>query len=276
MTPSPDKLDQLLQQWANERSLSRDDLSALQRAIKQRVADGQQPAAEQLSLASLPKRRSRPFVALTLSVAAVLLIAFGISSYRHHQEELARLANVDGAIDPNGHTNRLPLEVVFQYGDLQRHRRLLAEFQHVFGQRITWISNVNGRVDVGLASDASRKHAASDRYVAIRLTLVSGSAKENRWELVRSFDVLANEQEYVEVPSELSEESPLVLWAYPVDEGVISIDLRCRLLAPNGEPVSTSEIRHAGDRSPIHVFQRDGVEYRLYQTAVLLENDDLS
>lgn len=266
MTPNADnQLDRLLEDWADKSAASAEELAVLKRRVVERLVDG---SASDLKLAR-PSTVSRRFVAAVLATAAVLLVLVGVWRYPLWQPTTGSPSQFASVFD--GHDSAGSFEAYWPK-HLVRQQRLLAEYQDVFGHGLAWVAETEQSCDVGLAASGSKEIAPSE-YVAIQLWLVARNKQDGQSE-VHTISVLVGREELVEIPAAAGG-GRLAIWAYPVDEEMISIDFRYQPSSVVGAEIDGSNLQRVGRVTNIRSFERDGVEYRLYQTADLLDGDDL-
>lgn len=272
MTGNPDKLDRLLQKWAEENSASPEELATL----KQRILVGSATESHTVTLPDrepTSSRRPRRYRLAVLAAAATLLIAL---FFVHAWRQSAKPSNLaDGLQKLELMTDRhgpeasfLPVPADF----VKNQARKLVAFQEVFEQQVAWVAESNGRSAMSLHAIDSTASAAPANYVAIQLALWSRPRGES-WKRVQFFTVLANREELVEFTNANGETSQLAVWAYPIDDELISIDLRYQPPGLAGVQIDSSDLLRRSETTNIHSFEQDGVEYRLFQLADLLDDD---
>jgi hypothetical protein len=166
-----------------------------------------------------------------------------------------------------------------------KRRRLLAPLAAIAAAIL--VAFFAGRTMRPLASDDDFAHLIMSRadrikllgrdFVAVRLTLVARTTSSKEWKEVQSLDVVTRREEVVEVAAKSDRHPALTLWAYPLDDNMISIDLRYEpsefaglSKLPSDFAIESSTVQSLGEPAPVMSFENDGVEYRLYQSAVLL------
>jgi hypothetical protein len=260
--PQDNQLDDLLQNWARSRAVRTDDLASLELRIKDRML------TEHLSMGPQPQsasasRNGSQFLKVFVGIAAAILIAlFGWWYLR-----------------PSG-TNADFAQTASPSAD-QAH--VLAEYQKVFGPELSWYVEQPSRSEIGLRQSGSQPSATPHDFVAIRLLLFARPASGKEWKEIQALDVVACPEEVVEVAAESDRHTTLILWAYPLDKKMISIDLRYepsefarRTNVPSGISIESSSVQSLGELAPVYSFEREGIEYRLYQSAVLLPENGVS
>jgi hypothetical protein len=257
--PQDHQLDHLLQDWAQRHAVGADDLASLERRIKDHLA-----TEHRLTSATQPQsvaaRASRRVSAALVGLAAALLIALFGWWYLKPRD-----SSVDVAQAPSPPRD-------------QAH--LLAEYQEVFGPELCWLVEQPSRSEIGLRPPKSQPSAVPNDFVAVRLLLVARPASGQEWKEIQALDVVARREEVVEVVAESDRQTALTLWAYPLDDKMVSIDLRYKpsefagqATIPAGVAIESSSVQSLGESAPVYSFERDGVEYRLYQSAVLVSGN---
>ena len=261
MNPSKDnRLDRLLEAWADKSAASAEPLSILRQKIDEQLDSNKAVTLE------LPRRSTatRRYVAISLAVAAVLLLAFGVWRSPLGRQptdtplQFATLRSYDSAGSFQAYWRK----------HLLHQKQLLTEYREVFGQGVTWVTETEQGCDVGLISTDKSNRLPSE-YLVVQLWLVARNQQSGQSE-VRTISVLAGRDEVVELPAAAGG-GHLVLWAHPVDEAMISIDLRYQP-ASTGIQIDGSNLQRVGQVTNIHSFEQDGVEYQLYQTADLIHH----
>lgn len=266
-----DQLDRLLTQWAVSRAANADDLAALRRRVGARLTaeSGKTGAVD-----PLPRPASRPArkLAAALALAAAALAAIACWSWDGPTREAEnRLASAAPDAGP-------PLPAA----DTEADRARLAAFRELFGAQFSWLVEQSNREELGILPDVADAQSAADAFVAVRLVLVSRPVGENTWNEVQTVNILARREELVEASWQADRQASLEMWAYPLDDDLIAIDLRFDPhlnsgASPSGERfvIESSSIQASGSSTQLQSFERGGVEYRLYQTADVLQGEDL-
>ena len=204
-------------------------------------------------------------MAVILGAAASVLIALAI-----RPDDPTALDAVK-----NGGAAGSPPEVVELVDVPAGAPKVVREFLSVFGPELNWIAERDERSDFGLGeAPHSAAVPATEAFVAVRLSLWSRSANSGPWKAVQTINVYARSEAYVHVPS-ASQASELELWAYPLGDGLICVDLRYDPHVHGRKTVEQSVVQPAGKAVRLCDFEQDGVEYRLFQSATVLEPGDL-
>ncbi len=203
-----------------------------------------------------------------LAVAASLLVIAGYSWWLAPRDQVAPTA---ASSDPS-----IPAI------DWTANRQVLAEYQNLFGSEFQWIIEQPARTEVGIRPSATTAPTPPGEFVVVRLMLMARPVDTNDWREVQRVNVVAQREEVVEIADVAGRHSSFALWAYPVEGGMISVDLRYNPstisgTSPTIESISieSSSLQPRGRTTQIRSFVSGGVEYRLYQSADLLDGEDV-
>jgi hypothetical protein len=269
-----DQLDRLLKDWANRTASGAEDLEVLQTRIDE-ARDADTPPGVELAIQRSLHGRWR-IVACVTAAAAVLVVAVAL---RQHVVP-------DGAVGSGmkpisnaamQYPNPLPLNT----WTIDQHAELLAKFREVFGDDLTWIVQEGGQISVGLQETRSAKRAANGEFVTVQLMLwarpINNDGREQFWRQLESFNIVTGSEELVEAHMNEDGKMQLRVWAFPVDDDLISIDVQYQTADLSGVIIESSSLQPAGrdNYRIILSFEKDGMEYRLYQIADLLHENDL-
>lgn len=259
--PKDNQLDQMLQDWAQSHAVVADDLASLERRIKDRLVTEHRltPATQPQSVAA---RAGRWVSAAVVGIAAAMLIAlFGWWNLKPRDDSVDVVQATSPPID-------------------QAH--LLAEYQEVFGPELCWLVEQPSRSEIGLRSPRPQASAMPNDFVAVRLLLFARPTGGAKWKEIQALNVVARREEFVEVGAESDRQTALTLWAYPLDDKMISIDLRYepsefagQASILSGVAIESSSVQDLGESAPVYSFEHEGIEYRLYQSAVLLPGNGI-
>ncbi len=261
------QLDRLLENWADKNTASAEDLTTLQQRVVEQLADDEANAVDWPTPSTLLRSKgSRRFVVAGLAAAAVLFIAIGFWRYSPTDSQ----PQLTGGLGLDGYDLAGSEESFEAYWSkfLKHQGRLLTEYHDVFGRDVAWVVETEQNCEVGLAAADAREVVPSE-YVVIHLWLVARNLRDGHTEKIDTISVLAGREELVEIPAAFGG-SRLAIWAYPIDEKMISIDLRYRPSSVADVEIDGSNLQQVGQVTNIHSFERDGVEYRLYQSAEVL------
>lgn len=263
-----DQLDRLLTTWATKTASSEEDLEALRKAIRRGSDDVETPPGVELArLLQKSHNRWRIVAGLTTAAAAaaaVLLITIG-TWYRTEPNgtEGSGLKPLSHALAQYPH----PLPKNTLSTDTQL--RIWQEHRRVFGSELAWIADRDGQTEIGLTDPSVRSNFKE--LIAVRLVLWSRPTNNGQWQEVESFHVMSGREELVQVASSGEDSTPLEIWVYPLDQELVSIDLIFRPNLPDAPTLKQSVLQSMGEYTQVADFEKNGVEYRLYQTAEVLD-----
>lgn len=243
--PSDNKLEKQLASWANLRASQPERLEPLVDRIRSDWSNQSKIVPTTVTAFERPNSNNRrlAWVAATAATAAALWLAFVIS----HQNDSAFTE-----LSWNEHT--------------RQQTELLSRCHELFGEQLAWMVESGDRNDLGLTFNTK----PTNSYVAIRLRLTARTMGSDEWRVVQTLNVIAAGESYVHFPANDADATQLSLWAYPLDNRVISIDLQYQ---PKNLPETLIEasVAQVGNESQtVSNFEKNGVEYRLYQTAELI------
>ncbi len=263
-----DQLDQLLENWGNKKNAAcAKDLATLRQRVVERLDDDSAATIE----LQMHSTSTRSFLAAGLAAAAILLVSVGIWRYSLEQpptDNPLQLAFGTAPWESSGTFEG------YWAKHLRHQGQLLTECNKVYQHRVAWVAETEQNCDIGLATtDAGEVVSNENEYVVIQFWLVANNPKEGQPK-VHTITVLASREEWIEIPATIGG-GPLALWAYPIGDGMISIDLRYQPASVVGIEIDGSNLQRIGQVTNIHSFEQDGIEYRLYQTADLIDDKDL-
>jgi hypothetical protein len=264
------RLDELLRRWADSRQ-ENGDLEDLQQRIlatcREQTADGvarhPQPAAE--TNRGLRRRR---WPAVWFAAGAVAASVVAMCCYS--------LLGPDG-IGP-GPVDPLPSELAWlQESELAEKLTLANEMERLFGDRFRWIGETNDRVllEVGESDTVVEEGSPRQARLAVRVVAVRRNVGEERWTPVWAADVVTRQEQVVRFapdPAGSLDGVDFAMWAYAVEDGVIAIDSELSL----GELSLRSTfngLQRSGIPLAVHEVEQDTVQYRVFQTVVILDGE---
>lgn len=272
-------LDQILHQWADERAADPEHLDILQKRIVSTLELEHRHLPASRPRPAMPPIVSRHSVAsrFPVGLAAVVLVALvwfaqvAGESILNHQ-----LAGEDGSLPPDS--------VWLNQGQLDGQAVLLTEMEQLFGDRLNWLAETGERVELGLDevtdSVGSAANDTASSPIAIRMVVEKREAGDKSWKSAWTIDVVSRSEELVEMTPQSSDDVSVMLWAYALPDGTIAVDSELawrhqndEVLANSSSPVRTtiSNVQQDGQPSEAFVSEADGVEYRVFQTAAVLD-----
>jgi hypothetical protein len=125
---------------------------------------------------------------------------------------------------------------------------------------------------LGLSSDENMRPS---RFIAVRFVIESRGPNDSVWKPVRALDFLTLSEETLETSLASNHGASVAIWAYTMPDGMISVDSDLVLSGPVPINVSSSRLISSGTPTEIWQTEQDGVKYRVYQAAELLDNEQL-
>ena len=260
-------LDRILKEWASSHEPEKRDIESLEQRLLSRLLDQQPVGISRFATRETGSHgRWRNVAVLTAAAAALVFVSLAI--HKIAVRESLDMANAGSGTEPFA-------PALLTQTDAEHGKRLLAELQNVFDRQVIWISEDSTEVSVGV-SPASEAHVTPpDGFVAIRVTLVARRAPSESWKVVDEMNVIAGEQQAVELPQGSQADSGVFVWAYPLADGSIAVDFSGWKAGPDKVSISSSNVLKPGQLSTIREYTKDGVEYRVFQATELLKNDNL-
>ncbi|MEQ8790980.1 MAG: hypothetical protein RIC55_32255 [Pirellulaceae bacterium] len=258
-----DDLDRVLAAWAARNAADGEQLLRLENRIHAALDAEQSPELEEAAIQRRQAARWRRIAIVSLSSAAVLLVAL-LASW------LTRSTPAPGA-RPNEFAR-------ISNDDVARKRVLLAEMEHLFDGRVEWIAEsadnrrgADNDIRVGLVEGSSRDTRAA-RPLVVRLVVIRRTSEERQWRPVRVTDVVLRDEQYVQLPPQADDPAQLSLWSYVLPDGMVALDTDLDLPGDVSLEADSSNLQEAG--VPLKVFStHDGdAEYEVYQTVRLLDD----
>jgi len=260
------ELDQLLKQWAERRQQEK-SLDQMHGQIMSawHEEEAQRPSSADvhrvLRLSSRYTIRERA-VWFAIGVVAALIVAVGVSF----------ISDGDSGSVPAPSMREI---VELRAGQLTEKARLLREMERMFENRLEWIAETDGRVLLEIQQEDLSGGAHESSGVAVRVVVVQRNADQPQWTPVWAVDLVAREERVIRLTPEtgaLPEGAELSLWTYAADEQMIAVDSNLSL---GNIPVesTSSGLQQSGIPAVIHKTDRDGVQYQVYQTVAMLDNE---
>ena len=270
----PDDLDRLLQAWATGREASAERLSALKGRIVSQLNDPSTlPIVPQSPSSRSRDRRRGPGYSLRsgpawflLAAASVLFIfAAGYWLGGNRPQDLPVVVTAPSDL-PAGLAS-LPKE------QLLAKARLFAEMRTVFGGQLQWIAETTDHIELGLAKEAV--DADGDHPLMVHVVVERRAAGSADWKIVWATDVVANDQQPVVLrPTTGALPAALSLWAYRLPDGTVFVESDLTLRGADSAVRSASaSILQNNRATEVGSVDADGAEYRIFQTAAVLDGD---
>lgn len=250
---SQPELDQVLQRWAASRRADALRLDALRgRIFRQTIEEPYAPQA--ITLAS--GRRSYPWrYAAAGCLAASLLLGSALLWSAGDPDPTAE------GTTPSAH----------RFSVSQR-AEVAAAYQELFGRDLAWVVEDQRRAEIGLKTGSAGAPDSATPVVAIRLVIWTRPAGGATWQELHTLDVLTESERLIQTSGHTGGAPPLALWAYPIDDNHIAIDVALQIGKQPKELVEGSFVQRYGEYTNVLTVVRDGKEYRIFQIAEVLNN----
>ena len=262
-------LEQVLQQWNESKQADEEHLNRLSDHLVASIPEWTTEAEEQQGMAAPPvvssttpeeRARWRWWLA---SAALILIVASGLWLL-YWEGNRSDTDSKEMALARNARR--------FAQADLEHQQRLLQEMQEVYGGRMAWVADVDGKLDVNLASNREVM-PINQSFLSFRLVLLERQGEDD-WKLLNEIDLLANQHEVVKVEPDDQSPFQLSVWSHQVDDDFISVDLEVRIEEPVEIQFNTTKLVRMGEPQSVLSFLHDGKQYRLFQTAAELKLRD--
>ena len=265
--PQDPELDQLLGRWAERRQAEK----SLDQMLGQIMSAWLEDETQRLSVADSPSvlvARSRYSmrdrgVWFAIGVAAALVLTIIVSF----------VSDGDKSSVPVPPT---PDFVWLQADHVTEKAKLLREMERLFENRLEWVAETNGRVLLEIREEGAGDTGAPARTgVAVRVVVVRRRANQPQWRPVWAVDLVARQEQVIRLTPKsaaLPQGAELFLWAYAADEQMVAVDSSLSL---GGLPVEStfSGLQQSGIPTDVHATERSGVQYQVYQTVAILDNE---
>jgi hypothetical protein len=172
----------------------------------------------------------------------------------------------------NGHQSGAP-PVAITPERLAHDAKLFAELERMFGPQLRWVAEAEGAIEMGIEPDATAAPSVDSQPVTLRLTVVRRGPGEVNWSVMWSVNVLARSEQLVTLPRTTVESPSLLVWTYLLPDGKIACDAELSWGGQEGFHVTASELQTAGDIREVAAEEDGGVEYRVFQTVQLLDDE---
>jgi len=249
MTPDADMLTSRLQGWRRRQDAICDDTALIRRvsaAIRSDPAIVPAPAL-------LPRHR---WVERSTWFTAGLAAAVAIAWFTWPGRE-------------NGTAADWPPSVRFAPRQLTEKADLVEGMEATFGAGLAWIVEHDRRVDVGLVPES----AGGGRQLAVRIVVLTRRASDSAWQPAWRSDVVARDEQVVDVATGPGGTGRLRLWAHALPDGAFAIDGELTLAdASVSLDASYSGVQLPGQPRRVSGDRTRDVEWQIIQTVVPLES----
>jgi hypothetical protein len=249
----PDRLDDVLRQWAVERSADEEHMQQLGDHIGQVLREDTFRLLDEQAVEHKLAVRRRIALAVVGTAALLLTAVAGVAwlSWPDRQQIAPEFAWLTAQ-------------------QVQNKQILWTEFDRTFDQRLTWIAETSNQVEIGLAEDGVPAPRDS-RPVAVRVVVARRTAGQ-AWQPVWAVDVISRTDQLVHLPREGSKAVDLAMRAHLLPDGRVAVDTTLEIDNQQMHSARSSNVHQ--DLKPTMVFsqQADGVEYQVFQTVALLKD----
>ncbi|MGZ0165361.1 MAG: hypothetical protein ACKVII_15665 [Planctomycetales bacterium] len=289
-----DPLDNLLQDWAEERTVSSEHLDKLQDRIVKAIGDENLSSDRTVATSrrqfatSAVSRPEPPYTRRPISLRRVSLVSrlVGVTL-------LALLAFIWSAqLADYGHGSHrqagdkraeIPDYARLSESQLRERMIVLSEMKGLFGKQLNWLAETDSRFEVGLRDGSSAGDGSLSSgdalEIAVRVIVEERSSSRDEWRRAWSVDVISQSEEVVELAAKDDDQSTMTMWAYVLPDGMVAIDSELSF-SENSKSDTTEKV--APFRAAFSSVQKDrqsseellnganGVEYRVFQTVAVL------
>lgn len=262
MNSTPDeKLDGLLQQWADEPDdLGRlDDLHdrIVSAAMSSAVHESQKVGLIQKSSATRPTKAASSTATSRIVVGsvavAVLVMIIAVSSH-----------NVGSA--PSG-SDSVPQYARFSREQVREKALLLSKIDEVFDNRLLWMAETSNDLDFGLreTNETGTANADSDR-LAVRIVVQRRSVGNSEWQQFWAMDVVSRDEDFVTVSRRKNGNQQVQLWTYRLPDGAIAVECTLQLSGDNSLLAESSGLHRDSTPQQVVTTRDNKAEYRVFQS----------
>lgn len=268
--PSNAQLDELLRQWADSRQEASDLQGLQERILAASKEQMTQDAAGHPRPSDKSSRglRQRGWSAVWFAAGAIAASVVALCCYK--------LLGPHGD-SPDG-VQPLPSELAFlQESELAEKVVLANEMDRLFGDRFQWIGETNNRVllEVGESDAVSEEDSPRSARLAVRVVAVRRGADEKQWTPIWAADLVTRQEQVVRLvpdPAGALDAADFSMWAYALEDGVIVVDSELSL-GDVSLKSTFNGVQRSGVPIAVHAVEQDAVQYRVFQTVVILDGE---
>jgi len=259
-----DPLELLLRGWADRHAADSGSLDRIQGAIGQAMENDDKSQIADSTVAAPGRWQSRALWFAIGAVAASLLAMVSIMLWSPKRPEI-------GGHDPPQRSGGVQAAITPE--QVARDTKLFAELDRMFGRQLRWIAESDGKLELGIEPDAAAAPPANSKPVTIRFTVVKRVQGDRDWSVVWTVNLVARNEQLVQLQPAQADSPSLMVWAYPLPDGQIACDTEWSLGGSDRLHGKASELQSAGDVRELASAAEGGVEYRVYQTVQLLDHE---
>lgn len=234
-------IDQKLRDWAAEQRPSAEQSSRLTASVLK--------AWQQKS--RLPKPRPRNLSPVVWTGIAATLAAALIAVFMLPQA--SSVSSLDTLLSSERKS--------FQ-DDITRITHLFQEAETLFDNQLHWLSQSEHTTELGLAATPPTGDAFT-----LRFTLLSRSHDNGGWQRIWSTDLVAHDDDYLEITPDSSRATTISLWMHRLKNNQLFVESHLQLDSPRSIQTATSEVLSFGEVHTAARITDNNTEYLLLQTA---------
>ena len=292
-----DSLDNLLNQWADERSADASQLDNLQQRISLSIRNDNVRPINSPPVASpqgvneatvLPTEQQptfRPQYTWLLRaklvnrlVGATLVAAVAFVGATHFLDGSWRRLEVTEVTQSS-----IPDYAQLTDEQISQRKVVLSELKELFGDQLNWLAETESDLEVGLSEKAVTNNTPATQNgpleIAVRVVVEERSSSDHSWQRAWTADVISQNEEVVELAEKDDGRTTMRMWAYVLPDGMVAIDSELSL---PGSDAATATSQNGNLRAAFSNVQKDrqpteelltgsdGVEYRVFQTVAVL------
>ncbi len=276
------KLDLLLIQWADQCS-SKQRLADLHDRIVSALVESDSdfavtevpasgsnsrrlPATEQWTSQQYHRTRSHWVSGFAVGTVLTILVTLGM-----------RLCLTDHS--SASYDSDLPPEYAWlQKEQIHNKAILFEEMENLFDHKLAWVAETGQKLEFGL--DPSVQHDAdqgdqiqSRECLAVRIIIEQRQPGNGAWKLVWAMDVTAQDEGLVRVAEPHTGKNSLLLWAYRLPDGAISVESEIELAGGNQMHVQAAGLHQNAVPVKVLTALQNGTEYRIFQAVAVLNEE---
>jgi hypothetical protein len=254
-----DDLDKLLGQWAAQRATDARRANALADRIVDQLSGYDSPSLDTTVAPWGRAIRPRTYLypALAASVALILLGSVMLVWFRSTDGDEHRPLIRSG-------DDTAAMAATVAASEIEASGRLFREMEVLFADRLRWIAESDSQVSMGV-HEVSGGRIADATPLLIRVVVLQRGQGEASWRILLKTDVLTRGQELVEAVPDPSVDNRLLLWAYVLPDGNVSVDSNIRLALPIRAYIEATNILSSGKPVKLFSLQAEDAEYYIFQ-----------
>jgi len=190
--------------------------------------------------------------------AAVLLVGIGIGLHTRRPREAGEATAAMPALSAS---------------DIAERSHLFREVESLFANDLRWMVTSGAKVRLGIAPGPAGD-LDSSAPILVRLIVQHRESGDSPWATVRQTDILSRSEEVVEAGARDADDG-LLLWAFPLPDGLVSVDAQIRLAAPAPLRADVTAILRPGTPTQVLFLTTEDGEYRIIEAAAPLRVEEV-